>query len=170
MLEKDNANKKLGYRGLSLAEIIVAIAILAITLFSLLSVLVSGMQADKKAFLLATASNLADTELERAIQGVAQADQGTRDAFWNGEFPHPGSPYRSGTRTVNNTQFDFSIHAVTVFDTSGVAVGDTEGDNDHRLKQLDIYVRWYESSTAKLGQGQTVHHQRRLITEVSAHE
>jgi hypothetical protein len=44
------------------------------------------------------------------------------------------------------------------------------GQPDHRLKELDIYVRWYESSTAKLGQGQTSHHQRRLLSEVRSVE
>lgn len=155
---------KSGRDGLSLAEVLIAIVILSMVLLSLIAVLGSSLKADRKAFWMTGAANLADSELDRLLQSV-RTDQpaGTREQFWDSDHPRSGEPLRSGVVTVSHTEYSFAIYSQTVLDTSGVPVGDP----DHRLKQVDIVVRWHQSTTLKLGQGETTYHQRRLFSEVN---
>lgn len=155
---------KRGQGGLSLAEVLVAIVILSMVLLSLLAVLGSSLKSDRKAFLMAGAANLADSELDRLLQSV-KADQpaGTREQFWESDHPSSGEPLRSGVATVSHTEYSFAIFCQTVLDTSGAPLGNP----DHRLKQVDIIVRWHQSTTLKLGEGETSYHQRRLFSEVN---
>ncbi len=153
-----------GRGGLSLAEVLVAIVILSVVLLSLIAVLGSSLKSDRKAFLMSGAANLADSELDRLLQSV-KSDQpaGTRAQFWDSDHPSSGEPLRSGQVTVSHIQYSFAIYCQTVLDTSGTPVGDP----NHRLKQVDIVVDWYRSTTAKLGQGETTYRQRRLFSEVN---
>lgn len=149
---------------LSLAEIIVALGILALVLLSLVSVLVSSLKSEKKAFLMTSALNLADSELERLFLSV-KSDQplGARAEFWGRDYPSSGAPLRQGTATVSHTEFHFEITTATVMAADGLPIGDP----DHRLKEVDILVRWYPSSTASLGQGESSYRQKRLFSEIN---
>ncbi len=150
--------------GFGLAEVIVAIALLSITALSLVTVLVSSLRSDKKAFLVAAASNLAETELQRTAEAVkSDTPAGIQATFWEQQYPESGSPFRTGKSTISHTEFEYFIYAVSVTDSTGLPIGDP----DNRLKQVDIYVRWYNPSAGSPGHGRTTHHQRRLISQTS---
>ncbi len=148
-------------RGMSLPEVLLAIALLAITFLSLMSVLASGLRADKKDYVKDSASAAAELILNRELRQI-RTSPAAKQAFWNSDYPDRNSPYSSGLEVAGSTEFHYDICTRTVDDTSGSPFNGTE----QRLKQVEIFVRWGGDDT-RVGFGSTVYHELRYVSEAS---
>ena len=140
-----------------------AIALLAITFVSLLAVLAGGLRTDRKAYYKDAAASTARTILTRTLGQVSRDNPvGIKAAFWNTDRPNQSSPYLSGTEEAGDARFYYEICTVTITGTNGAVFGAP----DHRLKQVDVYVRW-GGDNGRVGYGSTSYHDRRIISEAS---
>ena len=150
--------------GLSVAEVVIAIALLSITCVSLLAVLAGGLRTDRKAYFKDAAASTARTLLTRTLSKVSRDDPvGAKANFWNTDRPK-GSPqsYLSGTEEAGDVTFHYDIYTQTITAANGTVFGTP----DHRLKQVDVYVRW-GGDDSRVGYGSTSYHDRRIISEAS---
>jgi hypothetical protein len=155
--------KERGSAGLSVAEVVIAIAFLAITFVSLLSVLAGGLKHDRKAYLKNAATATARALLTKTLSEVSKdSPAGTKDGFWATDYPYRTSPYREGEENAADVTFHYEICTETVRAISGQPFGAP----DHRLKQVDVYVRWGQEDE-RTGFGSTVYHDRRIVSEAS---
>lgn len=162
-MRETGATKAWSHTGLSVPEVVVAIAFLAITFVSLLAVLIGGIRTDRKAFYRETAASTARSLLTKILSEVTRdTPAGTKSNFWAMDHPTRSSPYRQGTEVAGDTEFHYEVCTLTVVGPNAVPFGAPS----HRLKQVDIYVRW-SSDDERTGYGSTVYHDRRIISEAS---
>jgi hypothetical protein len=144
-------------------EVILAIAFLAITFVSLLSVLAAGLRTDRKAFFRDAATSTARALLTKTLSKVSRdTPVGTKSAFWAEDKPNRGNPYLEDTVSAGDTVFTYQITTKTIPAANGSPFGGVK----RRLKQVDIYVRW-GGDDQRTGYGSTVYHDRRIISEAS---
>lgn len=139
-------------RAFSLAEVLLAIAILAMAIVALFNLAGSAIKNASRTESLALAGDLAERELSRAIYSVTN-DQpaGSLANFWNNDFLTV--PLRQGNVMVNNLEFQFAIYAQTLNDAaSGSPVGMTTVTSN-RVKKVDIEVYWMQASATSPRQG-----------------
>ncbi len=149
--------------GLSVAEVVIAIALLAITFVSLLAVLAGGLRTDRKAYFKDAAASTARVLLTKSLGKVTQdLPPGTKAHFWSQDFPDRDAPYLKGEETSGDVTFRYEICTRAVMSTAGVPFGSP----NHRLKQVDIYVSW-TSDDERTGYGSTVYRDRRILSEAS---
>lgn len=147
-------------RGFSLAELLLSLGFIAIGVLTMIGLAVTSMRAGREATDSTTAVLVAQTELERNIL-AAQSDPN----FWDND--HLATPYRSDSVIVDKTKFDYSIFAVTVMDGTD-ELGTSQGDDENRLKKVDIVVNWWDSGTQeRQGYGKLEVRQTRLVAEVN---
>lgn len=121
--------------GLTLAESIFAIGILALALFALISVCSMALRFQRQSLNNLNAARITDMVLGRTVASVlTDTPAGEEAAFWGATFPYPGSPFRNGVEKVGNQEFSWFIYTT---DMSGVT---TLPDN--RLRRVDAYVVW----------------------------
>lgn len=144
-----------GRSGLGLVELLLAIVILAMGAFALLSLLVTSAQARAKTQASSAARALADGELQRTVHSV-RSDQpaGEQSRFWDGEYPAGGTPFVQTTTRVGKLDYEVSVFAETV-------LSPPSGTN--RMKQIEVRVTWHEGQ--RQGQGLTAVRANGLVCE-----
>lgn len=142
-------------RGFSLVELLVAIAILGLGGLALFGLFMTSIQARAKSNDTTSASRLASSELERAVLS-AQRDipTGSKEAFWDNDYPISGSPQTSTSTKVGGTDFTVDLFHTTVR-------ANTSGAN--RLKRIQVRVTWWNGEKQGYGKLQTL--ASRLVTE-----
>lgn len=125
--------------GVTLLETLIAIVLLAVTLLSVLATMAPAGKKERQAHLRTAAYDLVRTELEKLSYSVIRdVPSGERARFWDGRFPAPSTPFKSGTVTVGRDEFRFEIFAQTIQDSGGAVLGGV----GNRLKQVEVVVRW----------------------------
>ncbi|MCA9790429.1 MAG: hypothetical protein KC910_01485 [Candidatus Eremiobacteraeota bacterium] len=130
-------------RGLTLAEVVLAIGLMAMALFALLSVCSMAVRYQKQSINNINAARVADAALGRAMSSALNdTPAGAAADFWDNEWPYPTSPWVTGTEAVGHQRYFFAIYATTV---------PSLGDVDNAVKRVDAYVWWTENQAgAKL--------------------
>lgn len=147
--------KSYGIKGFNLVELVIAIGILSVGIFTLLTMFSTSLQARAKSSNLTAATHLAATEIQRARQSALHdRPSGSKALFWGSEYPSPATPFRSNEYTVSGTKFTAEVFAVTVR---------TPASGRNRLKKVDVVVSW--SGGQKSGQGRTKARASSLVAE-----
>lgn len=130
--------------GFTLAEVIVAMGILAVGLLTLLSVCSISLRYQRQSINALNAARVNDMMLERAMSGVVNdLPAGESDSFWDAEYPYPSTPYKRGEEKIGRETFQYAIYAVEV-----TGLGDPSLDPPNTLKKVDAYVWWAEEGQA----------------------
>lgn len=130
--------------GLSLAELVIALALVAIIFVSLVQVLITGHFAITQGNEIVTASNLAEEFLERC-RGLSYTDlpdsgnfDGKKGDMPNSSFPKfPPLPYPEKKFTDTTYYFTAEIYDLPSTDSS--------------MKRIDITVKWNSSTPFNYG-------------------
>ncbi|MCA9796935.1 MAG: prepilin-type N-terminal cleavage/methylation domain-containing protein [Candidatus Eremiobacteraeota bacterium] len=157
-------------RGFTLAELIVAIAFLAIIVLSLTALATQAVRYSRKGVDTSVGNEVAQSNLERHIrQAMLDNPSGDYDRFWNN--PHVATPFVTGQEQVGKTEFTYAIYAQTLLDqTNGTNLGSLSGGlSDNRVKQVWCVVHWYDSQVkARQGYGQLEARATTIIAERDA--
>ena len=132
-----------------------AVAILGLGGLALFSLFLTSIQARGKSNDATSASRLASSELERAVL-AAQSDipAGSKDAFWNTDYPITGTAQTTTNTKVGGTEFRVELFHTTVR-------ADASGTN--RLKRIQVRVTWWNGEKQGYGNLQTL--ASRLVAE-----
>lgn len=122
--------------GFTLAEILLAFALLATTILTLVALSFYAYKAGKKSSNKTEASQIA-VSLLSSVSHSAASDP----AFWSAD--HLSTPYRSGTRKVGKTEYEFEVFSETLINETN---GDPLGGADNRIKKIDVVVKWFGDS------------------------
>lgn len=144
-------------RGLSLAEVMVALGLITFMILALAGLSFSTLSSSQKSGDVALATQVAHQQLKRSVE-TARADPN----FWAAD--HLAAPWTTGTVTVGSTEFRFEVFAQTLVDS--VAGTELGGDpaNSNRVKKVDIVVSWM-SSGPRVGYGKLSTHASCLVNE-----
>jgi uncharacterized protein (TIGR02598 family) len=151
--------------GFTLPEVLLAVAILALTLFALISVAASSLQTRAKSNNLATAQALAETTVESVIR-KAQSDADpapkSKSDFWESDFQKPGPPWEQKTVKVGTNEFRCEVYTKTIVELGG------SGLEQNRIKRVDVTVYWWggEQTGSRAGSGKLSVALSRLVNEV----
>ena len=145
--------------GASLLELLLALALLAITMVSVFSVLVPSKHRERQLQLRAVASDIVAAEISGVEQSVeSDTPVGERARFWDQEFPKPSTPFREDSLPVGGQEFRFQVFAETIAGTPGLGID----GNGHRMKRVTVVVTWdYEGS----GRGANTFEGVRILAE-----
>lgn len=139
-------------RGLSLAEVLLAMLVVALLVLTTAAMNFSMLRSNKKSTDRPVGYLAAQQILARELYGVQDDNPaGSKAAFWAGNWPN--TPWRSGQEVVNRTQFQYDIYAVTLQDViSGEPLGNqAPGFVNNRIKKIDIRVNWTQSPDGTRG-------------------
>lgn len=124
-------------RGLSLAELVLALGLAGLAFMALLSVCSLGLRSNEQNMVYIKAVQVADTEMNRAIVGILyDLPAGTKAAFWGNNFTFPTTAFRKGTSVIGGDEIHWAIYATAIG-----ALGTTPANN---VSKLDTYVWWKE--------------------------
>ncbi len=128
-------------RAFTLAEVLLATAVLGATLLTLVSVCGLGLRANKKSIYALTAAQIAERQLDRWITRAVLNDEpsGARRQFWTRE-----GLWKEGDETVGGVRYDYRILVSTVPHAG-------EDAPNNRLKKVDIEVSWLDGERQGLG-------------------
>ena len=125
--------------GFTLAEVMLAFALLTTTILTLVALSLYAAKAGQKSTNAVDASQLTMTLLKR-ISHQAASDP----AFWASD--HQTTPYLTGKEKVGHTEFDYEVYSQTLTDNrSGSNLGGTGIGN--RIKKMDVVVKWFGDDT-----------------------
>lgn len=146
-----------GERGLSLAEIVVALGLVTVLVLVLAALSFSALGSGQKSDDLGMAVQVAQQQLRKA---AAQAK--SDPSFWGMDYL--AAPWTTGSVKVGNTHFEFEVFAQTLMDPStGQPVGGNPV-NANRVKKVDIVVSW-ENDRHQAGRGKQSTRASCLVTE-----
>lgn len=150
-------------RGLSLAEMMVALGLISVAILAVLALSISIARVNREGTDRAIGGVVARQLVERLIDSLrADIPAGSTADFWNNE--HTSTPFESGIFRTNDTDFEFKIFASSVVDAGGDSVGGTTVGN--RLKKVDVFVYWWDSETEeRQGYGKLEIQNTRLVSE-----
>lgn len=149
----------------SLVEVLISLAIMALALLVLVSVLVTGLKAQTKNERLMIADSLAERIFERTALSLPGLSKPQAEAFWESNPGTLPTNLAQGEETVGNTQFTFEISAENIMNASGSSTfGTAGGTRNNELKILQVTVRWADD-TQTSGSGVGLQHTtiKRLI-------
>lgn len=149
--------------GLSLGELLVSLGLFAVAILAVLALSLSAARGNQKGFDTSVGSVVA-VQLVDSLINQLKADEpaGVYDDFWDNDFS--STPYLTGSLVNNGTEFQYTILARTVVDSSGTEIGSAV--NSNRLKKVDIAVYWWDSETQnRQGYGNLKVVNSRLISE-----
>lgn len=149
--------------GFTLAELMVAVFLVAVAMLSVFALTISVLRTDQKTRDTSVGREVAQMLAERTFARV-RADQpaGTRANFWENDFV--GAPYETGSYKQGSTEFKYTIYAQTVVDTLGDSVGGNVDEN--RLKKVDVILSWWDSDAHdRTGYGQLKVYSSHLFSE-----
>lgn len=146
--------------GFSIAELILAAAIIAVSILTVLVLLISVSRGSRKAVDTTTAQLAAGQVLEKILERAHVTD---RPNFWNNEH----TPYVLGNLTVGQTEYNYAVDATTVRDASAANVGQVSlGSGQNRLKLVTVTVRWWDSASGnRAGMGKLETRATRVVSE-----
>jgi prepilin-type N-terminal cleavage/methylation domain-containing protein len=122
-------------RGFSLLEVLFAIVVMAIALFSMLKVLVWGVKAQNKTEMNVAAYQIANRVLERSVIDLGRQPV---DVVFEVE----------GEEVVGHNHFFYVVTSTDVENQiTGKPFGTAAGADDNRLKVLEVTVRWGSDPT-----------------------
>lgn len=150
-------------RAFSLPELLLAIALFAVAILSIVALSLSVLRTDRKTVDTGVAHSVARQVLLRSLEQV-RTDQpgGSKVNFWNNNYVT--QPFLKGKQNSNGTDFEYSIYAETVVSTSASPVGGAVTGN--RLKKVDVIVWWWNSDRAtRTGYGKLQISTSRLVSE-----
>ena len=148
---------------MSLFEVLIALALLAIVFVSVLAVLASSLRTNKKDFFRDKASSTATLLLNRVVLSVqTDSPEGIQETFWEDESPTRAAPFQSGVESNGDLEFQYEICTTTIKSPDGSVYGAP----NRRLKQIDVYLTWGDSDS-RTGYGSTLFHDRQLLSEAS---
>lgn len=149
----------------SLAEVVLSVAILALALLAMFSLIGTALRSSSRTENLAIAGDVAEQQLTRNIYGaVNDQPAGSSMQFWDQDYID--IPWRQGHQQVNQMDFHYAIYAQTLNDAQ---TGKPAGGNPNRLKKVDIVVWWMHSSPqgGRQGYGQLRTGGTRLVNELA---
>lgn len=121
---------------------LLACGLLAITILVLLALNLSAIRSNEKAALYEQASRAADSLLAQKLYAVENdLPPGTRTSFWSATAATPW--IGPATVQMGGVDYEFSLTADTVKDSSGTPVGTVAGESGNRLKKVDITLKWW---------------------------
>ncbi len=142
-------------RAFTLVEVLMAIAVMAVTLLTLVSVCALGLRADKKSLTSLAAVQLGERQLDRWLSRARDDDPaGSKADLWDRNCPYP-SPWKQGRETIGGVDFDYALY------TSEVPLGQITPNN--RMKRVDVVVTWMGGDRS--GSGQMQEFGYRLVNE-----
>lgn len=145
-------------KAFSLAELVLATGTIAACILTLMVLVLSLSRSSRKSVNTSAAELAADQILTRILY---QADWNDHANFW--DTPNH-SPYRSGSYSLNRTDFSYTLDASEVRDTSSTAVG--AGQTQNRLKMVNLRVTWWDGNSGpRAGTGKLSTQVQRLVHE-----
>lgn len=123
---------------MTLMEVLLATAILAMALFAILSLASLGLRSGQKSFDQTVAIQVADQQLNQVI---VEALTGYSNDLFDQDYLYPTNALKTGTTTVGREDFSWAIYAQTVYRTDSTALG--EGSQNNAVKKVDVVVRWW---------------------------
>ena len=130
--------------GLSVVEIVVALGVLGLAAVTVLSVCSSVLKYRRQSTNALNAARVTDMIMERTVASLAaDSPTGTRDAFWAGSYPYPGSAYQENTLKVGGLEYSYAVYADDV-----PGLGDPGADPPNLLRRIDVYVWWEDMDVA----------------------
>jgi Tfp pilus assembly protein PilV len=149
--------------GFSLGELLVALGLFAVAILAVLALSISAARGNREGFDTSVGSVVA-VQLVDSLINQLKADEpaGVYDDFWDNDFTV--TPYLTGSLVNNGTEFQYTVLATTVVDSSGTEIGSAVAGN--RLKKVDVRVHWWDSeSQNRQGYGELKVVNTRLISE-----
>ncbi|MGE0492300.1 MAG: hypothetical protein AB7S38_24015 [Vulcanimicrobiota bacterium] len=142
---------KVGTRGFTLLEVLLAIGLAAVVVLTLLALGAQSLRASQKSGDSDKALMVADNVLERVVAHVKADDPaGCRDSFWNDAGTAPWiPPWDANTSvTVEGTEYRYTIFTSRVTNQlNGQVLGTGPAGSevpDNGLKKVDIVVEWWD--------------------------
>ena len=136
-----------------MAEVVMAVGFLALTVLTLLGLSMATIRSNDKGFSLAPAGKAADRLTEQQIYQVQKdSPPGTRASFWGATGPWRDSA-GYGNLTMGGVTYEWTISLADLSDTSGVPLGTAAGEPGNRAKKVNATV-WWSDSRAQGGQRQ----------------
>jgi len=143
--------KKVG--GFTVAEILLAIALIAVTLLTIMGLCLRTLQSNRKTIDTGAGQMVADQVLEQ----VADAAEASKTAaVW--ATNSAVNAYSSDPVTIQGTTFQVTTYATDVVATPAFAAG-------KRLKRLTTRVIWKDLAQGKMGYGNLRAQASRLVHE-----
>lgn len=142
-------------RGFTVAEVVLALALISVTVLTLLGLCLRTLQASRKT--IDTGSG--QMVLEQALEAVAQAaEKSDSAAVWGTNSA--SLPYSSDAILLNQTTYQVTVYATDVAVTSGVPFA-----ADKRLKLLRATAVWRDQQQGRMGYGVFRASSTRLVHE-----
>ncbi len=129
-------------QGFSLAEVLVALAVMSLALVGLVAVLTTGLKRESQSSRRVAAYDMAEHVLSRSLEELEYRGIEVED-FWEGDFSSESTPWRRGETTVGGIRYTYLILAKNVVNlTTGELFGRASGAKYNTLKQLEVEVAW----------------------------
>jgi hypothetical protein len=140
----------------TLAEILLALGLVALTILTLTALSVSTLKANRKSTYVVDASQVS-MKLMAEVAERAAGDPG----FWSTDYRTV--PYEEGTHKAGRLEYQYRVFAQTLVDLqSGSNLGASVPTN--RVKKMDIVVEWHANSSGT-GQGKRTLRSSCLVNE-----
>ena len=137
-----------GRRAFSVAEIILALAMISVAVLTLLGLSLRSLQSSRKVLDTSSGQLVAEQVLERLVY---EAERNSTALIWTSI----STPYQQDTVTMGQTVFNVTVY---VTDVAGFVA-------PKRLRKLDSTVIWQDAPQGKAGQGRLKIEATRLLHE-----
>jgi Tfp pilus assembly protein PilE len=138
-------------RGFTLAELLVSLFLVSVSVLSVVAMGISTLRAQQKDTDRPLGTLAAERVLNERIYAVQSDTLANRNAWWATD--HSASPWLVGNLTVNQTEYDYNLYTTTISDTAGVKLG-SGNPSFNGLKKVDVVVTWWNGSKGQTGYGQ----------------
>ncbi|MBN9419659.1 MAG: prepilin-type N-terminal cleavage/methylation domain-containing protein [Candidatus Eremiobacteraeota bacterium] len=150
-------------RGFSLAELILCLGILAISLVFLTSFFISLYRATDKSGNTAIGTRAAETVINQQLHDIYKGSHPTltKSSF----FAADAAPGLSGSLQLGQTEFQYQMDYSTVQSSSGGSLGASLAGN--RVKMVTVRCWWWgaNAGSQRAGQGRLSVELHRLVNE-----
>lgn len=148
--------------GFSLAEMLIALAVMSIALMALVSVLVSAMKAQSKTESSAAAHHVADQVQERLAVSLQTLEPTQSRSFWRAAEDASWSLGASPEVIADGVTYTTDITSSPIL-SDGRPLGTLGGDADNVARLVTVRVSW-SADTDKVGQGRQEVSTRRIVS------
>lgn len=137
-----------------MAEIILALALVAVAVMALAALSLRSLQANRKVDDTLTGQLVAEQYTERVVY---EAESSASAAVWS--YSSATVPYQTDVANMGDTAFNVTMYASDVVDVPGQFI------SGKRLKHLETRVTWQNAPNGKGGYGRLQVHASRLVHE-----
>lgn len=141
-------------RGFTVAEVLLALALITIAVLTLLGLSLYSLNASRKSRDVTAGQMVAEQTLERLVY---EADTNPASTLWSQNSQTV--PYQQQQVTMEPSVFNVTVFVSNVVDTGGQFVAGS------RLKRLESLVVWQDAQNGKSGYGQLRVRATRLVHE-----